>query len=76
MPHELLVFKNADSRSKDSSVFPGMSYGFYLRKYHSATANLIYGAGAPHASFHNPNFKIGDFLRESIEIRTLVSYDF
>lgn len=30
MPHELLVFKNADSCSEGSRVFPGMSKGCNL----------------------------------------------
>jgi hypothetical protein len=72
MPHELIIFKNADSRSISDGVSPGKSKSLF-RKVSSCAYGPKLCIGTPHASFYNPNFK-GGFMRESIEVRTLVAF--
>jgi hypothetical protein len=70
-PSELLVFKSADSRSREGVVPPGKAGSNCLDSEHSP---FDYCLGTPHSSFNNPNFSPGDFLRESFEMRVLVTY--
>lgn len=69
-PSELLIFQQADSEKGRNS---GMSNAALGRKMEMMEI-LTDGKGVPHSSFANPLAGPDELPRESIEVRTLVSY--
>ena len=69
-PSELLIFQQADSAKGKNS---GMSDAA-LGKMVETMESLTIGQGVPHTSFANPLAGPDELPRESIEVRTLVSW--
>lgn len=70
-PSELLVFRQADSHP--AGRLGKFGPVFYL-KLSGLPESLIHSLGVPHTSFPNPMASADELPRESIEVRTLVSY--